>query len=279
MTQKFGPLAAPEPWDLVAQGYAEEMPFVMLPFSRRAIELVNPASDAHVVDVACGPGTLTLEVASRVAAVEAIDFAASMIGCLEKTLAERKLGNVRAYVGDGQALPFVDAQFDAGFSMFGLMFFPDRPRGYAELLRVLKPGGRALISTWAPIEDSPLMSAMFGAIHQVDPNIPKPQRDPLGIENASVVQSELVTAGFRDVTVEAHTCAIPVTSNAEELWTRMTRSSAPLVMMRKRLGEDEWQRGSERALGFLEQYLREHTGPLATTALLASGVKPATGRL
>lgn len=54
----------------------------------------------------------------------------------------------------------------------------------------------------------------------------------------------------------------------------MARSSAPLVLLRKRLGEDEWRRGSERALAYLERVLREHTGEFSTTALLGYGTKP-----
>jgi SAM-dependent methyltransferase len=274
MTQKVGPLAVPEPWELVSKGYAEEAQFVMRGFSLRAIELLNPGPSARVIDVAAGPGTLALELAPKVAEVDAVDFAPAMVALLESALTERGLHNVRARVADGLALPFEDSRFDFGFSMFGLMFFPDRPKGYAELLRVLKPGGRALVSSWAPIDDSPLMTAMFGAIHQVDPNIPRPTRDPLGLENPHVLQGELQQAGFRDVEVVPCTLAIAVTGKPEELWVRMARSSAPLVMLRKRLGEQEWASGTRRALAFLDAYLREHPGDLETTALLGMGTKP-----
>lgn len=273
MTQKVGPLALPEPWELVAQGYAEESAFVMRAFSLRAIELLKPAHDATVIDVAAGPGTLTLELAPEVAHIDAVDFSPAMIALLQAGLAQRKLHNVQASVADGQALPFPDARFDAGFSMFGLMFFPERARGYAELLRVLKPGGRALVSSWAPVAESTLMNAMFGAIHEVDPNVPKPVRDPAGLENPEVLRGELEAAGFSDVRVEAVTRAVPAVSNAEELWLRMTRGSAPLVMLRKRLGEAEWRSGSQRALRFLERYLLENPGELSTTALLGYGSK------
>ncbi len=274
MLQKGGPLAVPEPWDLVSKGYAEEASYLMRIFSLRAIEILNPEASARVIDVAAGPGTLTLELAPRVASIDAIDFAAAMIEELNTALSARNLDNVTTRVADGQALPFEENRFDYGFSMFGLMFFPDRPRGYLELLRVLKPGGRALVSSWAPLMDSSLMRAMFGAIHEVDPSVPFPQRDPLGLENPEILASELSAAGFRDVAVESVTRSISVAGSAEELWQRMSRSSAPLVLLRRRLGEDDWQRGSERARAFLERYVRENPGELSTTALLGYGTKP-----
>ena len=86
--------------------------------------------------------------------------------------------------------------------------------------------------------------------------------------------SELSAAGFRDVAVESVTRSISVSGSAEELWQRMSRSSAPLVLLRRRLGEDDWQRGSERARAFLERYVRENPGELSTTALLGDGTKP-----
>ncbi|HET9931360.1 MAG TPA: class I SAM-dependent methyltransferase [Polyangiaceae bacterium] len=274
MSQKGGPLAAPEPWDLVSKGYAEEASYLMRAFSVRAIELMEPGVSARVIDVAAGPGTLTLELAQRVASIDAIDFAPAMIEELQAALVTRNITNVTARVADGQSLPFGDERFDFGFSMFGLMFFPDRPRGYSELLRVLKPGGRAVVSSWAPLMDSSLMRGMFGAIHEVDPNVPPPQRDPLGLENPDVLAAELTAAGFRDVAVEAVTRFVPPITSAEEVWHRMSRSSAPLVLLRNRLGESEWQRGTERARAFLERYLRENPGELSSTALLGYGTKP-----
>jgi SAM-dependent methyltransferase len=132
-------------------------------------------------------------------------------------------------------MPFADAAFHAAFSLFGLMFFPDRAKGFAELRRVLRPGGVAVVSSWAPVSRSPLMQLMFGALRAADPSRPEPKDNPLSLENPDLLSQEMTDGGFSDVRVERHEARLAVAS-ADELWHRMARSSAPLVMMQKKLG-------------------------------------------
>jgi SAM-dependent methyltransferase len=197
-----------------------------------------------------------------------------MIAELGRALAERKLENVRASVGDGQALGFADASFDAAFSMFGLMFFPDRAKGFSELFRVLVPGGVAVVSSWAPVEESSLMTLMFGAIRAADPSRPAPQKDLLSLENAELFAQELRTAGFSEVRVAAHEHQFPLTASADELWERMAKSSAPLVLMRRRMGEEQWSKQAEIARAHLRERLAGPPVPLTTKAYLGFGRKP-----
>jgi hypothetical protein len=153
------------------------------------------------------------------------------------------------------------------------MFFPDRPKGYAELQRVLRPRGRAVVSSWAPIEDSPLMSLMFAAIRAIEPSWPAPRRDPAGLENPEVLASEMRAGGFVDVRIEPHSESL-TPPDADTLWAGMVRSSAPLVLLRRRLGEDEWTRREPDALRSLARGLESGPRELSTTAWLACGTKP-----
>jgi SAM-dependent methyltransferase len=273
-SQSLSPLASAEPWELVAEGYAAEAPHLMRGFSLRALALLEPSPSDRVIDVAAGPGTLSLEIAARVSQVDALDFSAHMLEQLEQQARARGIQNVRTVHGDGQALPFADREYDLGVSLFGLMFFPDRARGYSELFRVLRPAGRVLVSSWAPLEDSSLMALMFAAIRAVEPNWPPPRRDPLGLENPEVLAGELRTAGFVDVRIEPHTESI-TPPNASELWAGMARGSAPLVLLRRRLGEAEWERRAPEALKVLESGLEGGPRALSTTAWLGLGTKPA----
>jgi ubiquinone/menaquinone biosynthesis C-methylase UbiE len=272
MTRVPNPFSAPEPWDAVADGYADEASFVMLPFSRDAVALAQPHRDAAVLDVACGPGTLTLSIADQVGTVDALDFSRPMLDRLQRAAAAARLDNVRVQQGDGQALPYEPSTFDAAFSMFGLMFFPDRARGFAELHRVLKPNGVAVVSSWLPIEESSLMRLMFGAVRAIDPSRPAPQYDPASLENPELFRQELEGAGFADVKVQSREHEINSTS-AQDLWARMARSSAPLVMLRRKLGETEWATQSAKAQRFIEGEFANGPRELSVKAWLGFGRK------
>lgn len=258
---------------MVSAGYAAERELLMAHFSRSAAELLAPADDARVLDVACGPGTLSLELAPRVRELVALDFSPRMIAELEQRAAQKQLANLLTVHGDGQQLPFGDSEFDAGFSIFGLMFFPDRARGLSELLRVLRPGAGAVVSSWAPLSEAPLMKAMFGALAAADPSFIVPPKNVFSWENPDVLSGDLVAAGFERVRIEPVTVSVEPRS-PDELWAAMARSSAPLVLMRQRLGEAEWQRRDPIIREYLTQVLA--TDPvLSTTAWLAVGYKPA----
>lgn len=264
-----GPLSVSEPWDLVSQGYAAEMDTFMLPFTRDAIQLAQPSASARVLDIATGPGVLALELAPRVTRVDAVDFSSAMLAQLEARRAALGLQNVFAGQADGQALPFEDASFDAVFSMFGLMFFPDRSEGFAEARRVLRPGGTVVVSSWAPVDQSPLMTLMFGALRAADPTRPAPQTNLLSLENAELFARELEEAGLEEVSVTPYTHGLRV-DGADTFWDSMSRASAPLVMLKHRLGPAEWERQARLARAYLAEHL---PGPreLTTTAYLGFG--------
>jgi len=266
------PLASPVSWDLVAGDYDREARVVFDRYARSALDLASPPIGARVLDVCCGSGALTLAAAPTAARVDAIDFSPEMLARLDKHLRDDGIANVHVHNGDGQALPFVDTHFDAAFSMFGLMFFPDRAAGYRELHRVLVPGGRATVSSWQSFEHVPIFVRVFAAIAEADPT-PAPPPRPLPLATAEEHVAEMSAAGFVDVRVSAvtHTQEAPSVS---AYWESMQRTNVMLVLAQRRIGGDAWRPISEH----VQRSLVEHFGPgplsLPFPAWIAVGTKP-----
>ncbi|HEX3235722.1 MAG TPA: methyltransferase domain-containing protein [Gemmatimonadales bacterium] len=102
-----------------------------------------------VLDVACGTGNLAIPAARAGARVSGIDIAPNLIA--EARLEARTAGQAITFeVGDAEALPYVDDQFDTTVTMFGAMFAYRPERAAAELLRVTRPGGRVAMANWTP---------------------------------------------------------------------------------------------------------------------------------
>ena len=231
------PLATAEPWDLVAGAYTAELIPMFEVFARAALAAAALPAGASIVDVAAGPGTLSLLAATAGARVAAVDLSDEMIGRFRaRAAAAGLLDACDIRVGDGQRLPFPDATFDAAFSMFGLMFFPDRIAGFRELRRVLRPGALALVSSWVPFVGP------FGTLMQVTkeliPGLPFGGGKP-PLSEPDDFRREMTTAGFSSVTVEtiAHDVTAP---SFEQFWDSMERTNAPLVLVRHRVGVDRW---------------------------------------
>jgi SAM-dependent methyltransferase len=231
------PLTTPEPWKLVADAYAVELVPVFELYARDALRIAAPSHGSRIVDVACGPGTLSRLAAAGGHTVDAIDFSPNMIDALH---ARGRLDGITAQIGDGQALPYPDGTFGGGFSMFGLMFFPDRAKGFAELRRVLTPGARAVVGSWARMEDVPILARLFGLLREAVAEVlgddaPKPGAAPNPLATKDECVGEMAKQ-FIDVAV--HRVEHPqVHASPDAFWESALRTAAPLVVMRKGLGE------------------------------------------
>jgi len=263
------PLATAEPWDLVAEGYVAENLSSFEAFAREALRLVPATGD--VLDVAAGPGSLALQAARTARQVHAIDFAPAMLAQLHARAAQAGIGNVITRVADGQALPFPDGSFDAAYSMFGLIFFPDRLKGLRELVRVLRPGGRAVIASWPPSERVPMFAALFGAMNAELPNAGIGKSiAALGTE--ADMRAELGAAGFSSVEVHEQV-VIPGSATPVELWRTFSRGGAPAVLMRRRMGDEGFAAFSDRIVKRLTDTLGPDPREMKLTALLGVGTR------
>ena len=271
MSSAPNPLSEPLPWNLVAAGYAAETAPEFVSFARAALSATGIGAGHHVADVACGPGTLAFEAAALGATVRALDFSEAMLERLRARAETDRVTTIVAEAGDGMALPWPDACVDAAFSMFGLIFFPDRARGLTELLRILRPNGRAVVSSWVPFDRLPAIAALFEALRAALPGLPFGKGEaPLG--HPDQVRAEFEAAGFVDVEVRSHTHVIEVPDVAT-FWDSMTRTMAPVTLLAHRLGP-AWATTAAQILEELHRRLGDGPVRMEMTANLGFGTRP-----
>ena len=112
-------------------------------------EAIDLRAGQTVLDVACGNGATTLAAARRFTKVTGLDYVPSLLARAEERARAERL-DVALVEGDAEAMPFLDGQFDAATSTFGVMFTPDHARAARELLRVVRPGGKIGLASWTP---------------------------------------------------------------------------------------------------------------------------------
>jgi SAM-dependent methyltransferase len=196
-----------------------------------AQELVARVSTAGkaVLDLCCGQGTLTAMLCESDAQVTAVDFSAEMLD-----LAAQKAPGADLQRADAAALPCDDGSFDVVLCNFGMMHLPDQPKALSEIIRVLRPGGRFLMATWATPETSAACATVLGAIraHADLSNAPQ-QPDLFTFARADDANALFAAAGLR---MDAHETVTPAwtLSRPEELFDIFLTGTVGVSMLIKK---------------------------------------------
>jgi ubiquinone/menaquinone biosynthesis C-methylase UbiE len=179
---------------LIFESYAQDI-------AQRAAALAPKA----VLETAAGSGVVTRALAATLSAgfsYVATDLNQSMLDyAATRQNADSRISWRQA---DAQALPFEDNTFDLVCCQFGAMFFPDRPSGYREAKRVLKPGGSFLFNVWDRIEENVFANDVTQALATFFPDDPPRflARTPHGYHDITLIRSDLAKAGFSEITIE-----------------------------------------------------------------------------
>ncbi|MEA3077334.1 MAG: hypothetical protein QOF60_2242 [Actinomycetota bacterium] len=170
-----------------------------------AMDALGVSFGERVLDVGCGPGTTTIELASRVGPggeVVGADISPKMVEGATRRAAG--VGNVRFIAADAQT-DDLGSGYDALYSRFGVMFFPDPPAAFANLGRALRPGGRLAFAVWGPLADNPWMfvpTLAAAPILNAELALPGPgQPGPFSLSDAGETAMLFGAAGLVDVAI------------------------------------------------------------------------------
>lgn len=130
------------------------------PAALHVVSLAGVMAGERVLDIATGTGNAALAAARAGARATGIDSAPRLVEVAWQRAASERL-EVSFEVGDLHELPFASGSFDCAISVFGISFSADPARAVAELVRVLAPGGRGLISVWVPAGPIDAMVGVF----------------------------------------------------------------------------------------------------------------------
>ena len=184
--------------------FQEQLERQLDPLGREAIRALAPMPGEHILDVGCGCGATTLDLAVRVGpvgSVVGVDISVPMLDVARRRPRPADAGAAEFLQLDAQYDP-LGPVFDAAFSRFGVMFFSDPVAAFKNILTSLKHGGRLAFVCWRRLEENPWVRVPLEAARPflpdaapADPSAP----GPFAFTAASRTPSILIDAGFASV--------------------------------------------------------------------------------
>lgn len=273
-SSQLWPDQTPELWSVVAVDVNAFASRFSRPFAEEAIDLVKLQPGEHLVDVAAGTGSLAFAAAERGAQVVATDFAPGMVEQMRARIRADGLSNIQAEVMDGQSLDLPDSSFDVAASQFGLIFFPDMAKGFQELYRVLKPGGRGMVLGWSTIDRNEAMAPFLEAVQTAGAGPPPWPGPPpaLRLSDPEVFAGEMKDAGFQHVEISKMTHPL-VSESPTALWKELASVNPMIQAMSQALGAEAVESIGRTYVQMIRD--RYGDGPLSldAEALVGIGVK------
>ena len=219
-------------WDKIAPGYDKTNTPTQMGIANEGLRRAGLRGGMRFLDVAAGSGALSIPAARLGAQVLATDQSPVMLELLKERADQDGL-NIETRVMDGHELELDDNSFDMAGSQFGVMLFPDMPKGISEMVRVVKPGGRVLMNVYGDPHKIEFLDFLVGAAQSVRPDCDGPPMDPPPLEfqlaDPERLRKEFSAAGLKDVKVETIT-ETTEHKNGMDLWEWLVWSN-PIVEM------------------------------------------------
>jgi len=233
-------------WQAVAGGWRRWEPLFQSftwPLALRMVAVAQIGDGQRVLDVGCGIGDPTLQVAVLVGPhgrVLGIDLVEDMLVTARERAAALGLAHVEFRAADVSTVELPPQSFDAVLGRWSLIYVADVGAALARLRRALVPGGRIAVAAWAPPEANPWVTIPMAALAAVVP-LPPPDPAAPGLFHLSAdgtLGAALAAAGFGDVRQERVQLS-QFARDANEFWAMLTDMAGPLAPLLAGLAADE----------------------------------------
>ncbi|HSR95521.1 MAG TPA: methyltransferase domain-containing protein, partial [Kofleriaceae bacterium] len=178
-------------------------PVLFEPYARELVARIPRRDGLRVLEIACGTGIVTRHLRDALppsATLTATDLSDAMVGYAARAIAA---AGIVWQPADAQSLPFGDGAFDLAVCQFGLMFLPDKVRGFAEARRVLAPGGQLIATVWQSLDANPFAAAMARTLADLFPADPPRILDVIhGYGDPERIAADMRAAGWDDIAFE-----------------------------------------------------------------------------
>ncbi len=186
----------------------------LAPATRHAMAALAAQPGERIIDLGCGGGPTSLEIAGVVGAqgaVLGVDISPDLVRIARSRGAD--IGHLSFEIADAAAHPFDAQGWDAVFSRFGCMFFDEPVAALANLRAGVKPGGRAVLTVWTEPKHNPwamiparAAAQVLGSAEKMPPGAP----GPFGWATPEIFMPILEDAGWRNIAFEEHDIECPV---------------------------------------------------------------------
>ncbi|HEU5455193.1 MAG TPA: class I SAM-dependent methyltransferase [Nocardioides sp.] len=208
-------------FDVAAAAYARFMGVYSEPLAARFVELFELRPGQRALDVGCGPGALTVQLAERlgVSGVVAIDPSTPFVEA-----ARERIPGVEVHEGSAEDLPFADGAYDLAVAQLVVHFMSDPVAGLGEMARVTRPGGMVAASVWDHAGERGPLTTFWSAVRDIDPEALDESGLP-GVREGDLGQL-FARAGLSDVRSGSLTVTVGFDS-FDEWWAPYTMGVGP----------------------------------------------------
>ena len=218
---------------------------VIGPAGRMAMDRLDPQPGDLVIDLGCGTGQTTVELARRVSPggrAVGVDISAQLLERGRGHAAGAGIDNVEFQHADVQSSDIGRGRFDGAFSRFGVMFFADPTAAFKNVHAALKEGSALSFACWQPVTDNEWMLVPTMAAVEVlgtMPEMPGPDAPgPFSLADPERTRKILESSGFEDIDISAHSDALRLAEGAVEGWVESALNVGAVQRMLEGADED-----------------------------------------